>query len=94
MPNQSSWLEGIFTLSKDEIGKRTDTKPFKYILTEGPVVKKSNGTNGKETKNKLDEYKEGLRDYQNSMISKLGNGILFLFFLFFNNGLNINEYLF
>lgn len=44
---------------------------FKYVLTEGPLVKKSNGS-AKETKSKLEEFNDGLRDFKNSMIAKLG----------------------
>lgn len=36
-----------------------------------PDKKKSNGNNTKDTKPKIDEYREGLRDYQTSMIVKL-----------------------
>lgn len=67
---QSAWLEGVISFPKEEFGRKVDTHVFQYILTEGSVAKKTNGN--KETKSKLDEYKEGLRDFQNSMISKLG----------------------
>lgn len=61
--------------AKDEMARKIDSIPFDYILPDGPAPKKSNGaakTNGKETKSKLDEYKEGLRDFQNGQITKLG----------------------
>lgn len=70
-PNQCSWLEGTLTFAKDESARKVDAYLFKYILTEGPAVKKPNGT-PKDNKNKLDEFKEGLRDYQIGMIPKLG----------------------
>lgn len=57
------------------MARKIDSIPFDYILPDGPAPKKSNGaakTNGKETKSKLDEYKEGLRDFQNGQITKLG----------------------
>lgn len=68
---QSSWFEGQIILAKDELGKKVDTNTFQYIITEGPVVKKANGGAPKENKSKMDEYKEGLRDYQCQMIAKL-----------------------
>lgn len=71
IPNQCSWLEGTITFAKDELARKVDSYVFKYVLTEGPPVKKANGT-PKDNKNKLDEFKEGLRDYQIGMIPKLG----------------------
>lgn len=68
---QSSWFEGQIIFAKDELGRKVDTNSFQYIIPEGPVVKKANGGAPKETKNKLDEYKDGLRDYQCQMIAKL-----------------------
>ncbi|KAJ6642679.1 Tripeptidyl-peptidase 2, partial [Pseudolycoriella hygida] len=70
IPNQCSWLEGTITYAKDEAARKVDVHSFKYILTEGPAVKKSNGS-PKDNKNKIDEFKEGLRDYQVGMIPKL-----------------------
>lgn len=70
-PNQCSWLEGTIVYAKDELGKKCDTHCFQYILTEGPLVKKNGTGSPKETKSKLEEYGEGLRDYQVSQISKL-----------------------
>lgn len=51
--------------------KKCDTHCFQYILTEGPSVKKNGTGSPKETKSKLEEYSEGLRDYQVTQISKL-----------------------
>lgn len=59
------------TFAKEEAARKVDTYSFKYILTEGPIVKKPNGT-PKDNKNKTDEFKEGLRDYQMGMLPKLG----------------------
>lgn len=69
-PSQCSWLDGTVTYAKDELGRKVDTVSFQYILIEGPLAKKPNGC-AKENKSKLEEYKEGLRDYQNGMIPKL-----------------------
>lgn len=74
LPAQCSWLSGSIAYVKDEIGRKCDNNCFQYILTEGPAVKK-NGSSPKKNlnnKSKSEEYKEGLRDYQCSMISKLG----------------------
>ncbi|XP_055608253.1 tripeptidyl-peptidase 2 isoform X1 [Uranotaenia lowii] len=70
-PNQCSWLQGTITYAKDEMGKKCDIYSFRYILTEGPPVKKNGGSSPKENKSKFEEYNEGLRDYQVSQIAKL-----------------------
>lgn len=82
VPNQCSWLNGTLSVTKDELGRKVESIPFKYMLTEGPTVKKSNGasgaaaaTMGKDTKSKLDEFNEGLRDFKNNMLPKLGKCI-------------------
>lgn len=67
---QSSWFEGTITFAKDEYGRKVDTHTFSYIITEGPVVKK-NGSSPKESKTKMEEFKEGLRNYKCDFISKL-----------------------
>lgn len=61
--------------AKDETARKIDQIPFEYVLPDGPAVVKKNGSpksNNKEGKSKYDEYLEGLRDYQNGQISKLG----------------------
>lgn len=68
---QSSWFEGQIIFAKDELGRKVDTNSFQYIITEGPVLKKANGGSPKETKTKMEEFKEGLRDFQCQMIAKL-----------------------
>lgn len=68
---QSSWFEGQIVFAKDELGRKVDTNTFTYIITEGPVVKKSNGNSPKETKTKMEEYKEGLRNFKCDFITKL-----------------------
>ncbi|CAG9800674.1 unnamed protein product [Chironomus riparius] len=67
---QSSWFEGTITFVKDEMGRKVDTHAFSYIITEGPMVKK-NGSSPKETKTKMEEFKEGLRNFKCDFISKL-----------------------
>lgn len=76
-PALCSWLQGTFSAPRDEAVRKVDNHSFEYFLPEGPPVKKANGIvkkngNGKETKSKLEEYKEGLRDFQNGQIVKLG----------------------
>jgi tripeptidyl-peptidase II len=79
IPAQCSWLEGSLSLAKEEAGRKIDTNVFQYILSEGPAVKKTSNGAGKDNgKSKSDEYKEGLRDYQNNMIPKLGRFVFFL----------------
>lgn len=68
---QSSWFEGQIIFAKDEMGRKVDTHSFQYFLIEGPTVKKPNGGAPKDVKSKMEEYKEGLRDYQCQMIAKL-----------------------
>lgn len=69
---QSSWFEGQIIFAKDEFGRKVDTHTFQYIINEGPAVKKANGGGApKENKTKMEEFKEGLRDYQCQMIVKL-----------------------
>lgn len=66
--------------AKNEIGRKTDQKPFRYVLADCLHLKKSNNNvtaNGvpKENKNKFDEYKEALRDFKTGQIMKLGKAI-------------------
>lgn len=68
---QSSWFDGQIILPKDELGRKVDVHKFTYIISEGPPVKKNGGSPPKETKTKLDEYKEGLRNYKCDFIAKL-----------------------
>lgn len=85
-PSQCAALQGTISTAKDELARKVDVNNFDYILPDGPSVSKKNGSsksNGKETKSKLDEYKEGLRDYQNSQISKLGEFESIVQFLYF-----------
>lgn len=73
VPSQCSMLVGTLSLAKDETGRKVENIPFKYILTnDGPAAKKSNGNNVKDTKSKLEEFTENLRDLKTSALSKLG----------------------
>lgn len=67
---QSSWFEGQIILAKDELGRKVDVHNFTYIISEGPIVKK-NGSSPKETKTKMEEYKEGVRNFKTDFIAKL-----------------------
>lgn len=70
------------TLVKDEAGRKLEVNNFRYILTEGPAVKKlQNGVpvgspTPKETpaagRNKYDEFKDSVRDFKCGMLTKLG----------------------
>lgn len=68
---QSSWFDGQIILSKDELGRKVDVHKFTYVISEGPIVKKNGSSPPKETKTKMDEYKEGLRNYKCDFIAKL-----------------------
>lgn len=68
-------LQGFMSTFRDESIRKIDQISFDYILPDGPAVAKKNGSskaNNKEGKSKYDEYLEGLRDYQNGQISKIG----------------------
>lgn len=85
VPSQCSWLNGSLSLSKDEAGRKLENNNFRYILVEGPPVKKLStsaptannctNNNGKEAASatrKMDEYKECLRDFNCNMMLKMG----------------------
>ncbi|XP_060515966.1 tripeptidyl-peptidase 2 [Cylas formicarius] len=74
--NPAHYLTGYITYSKDESGKKVDTYPIKYVLTDTSSPKKGGGSNGnvnnaQAEKSKLEEYNESLRDIQTSWISRL-----------------------
>jgi tripeptidyl-peptidase II len=68
---QSSWFDGQIIFAKDELGRKVDTHNFTYVLTEGPTVKKNGNAPAKETKSKMEEYKEGLRNLKCDYVAKL-----------------------
>lgn len=70
--NTAHYLTGYITYAKDESGKKVDTYPIKYFLTDNSSPKKtaSNG-NSSGDKTKADEYNEAVRDLQTSWIAKL-----------------------
>ncbi|CAG9759947.1 unnamed protein product [Ceutorhynchus assimilis] len=71
--NTAHYLSGTITYSKDEVGKKVDSYPIKYFLSENSSPKKtaSNGSNSSPDKSKMDEYTESLRDHGTIWISKL-----------------------
>lgn len=79
--SQCAWLQGVLSTAKDETARKIDQITFDYILPDGPAVVKKNGSsksNNKEGKSKYDEYLEGLRDFQNGQISKLGMNFTYI----------------
>lgn len=68
------YLSGTITYSKDEIGKKADVYPFKYVLPE-PSKKNKNSDSGQEKekeKTKFEEYTEALRDLKVNWLGKMG----------------------
>ncbi|OXU24497.1 hypothetical protein TSAR_010597 [Trichomalopsis sarcophagae] len=74
-----SYLQGTITFCKDEIGKKVDVHPFKYVLSE-PAKKPAsqqnnkNDNNNKDKTTKWDEYNEAMRDLQCTWLAKLEPG--------------------
>lgn len=65
-------MEGTISFSKDELARKCDSTSFQYILSDSAPTKKNNTNGGaKEVKSKINEYREGLRDFQINMIPKL-----------------------
>lgn len=70
--NAAQYLTGYITFVKDDLGKKIDTYPFKYILVEGSMNKKSSSNNEKDKdKTKLDEFNEAVREHKINWISKM-----------------------
>ncbi|XP_064215541.1 tripeptidyl-peptidase 2 isoform X1 [Tribolium castaneum] len=72
--NPAHFLTGYITYCKDDLGKKVDSHPFKYILFDSsPPKKSSNGaaTVDKSDKNKLEECREQVRDLKTQFLSKL-----------------------
>lgn len=66
-------MTGTITYAKDDFGKKADTYPIKYFLTDINVKKsQNNGNNNNSEKTKQDEYNEALRDIKTQWLSKLG----------------------
>ncbi|CAM1330735.1 TPP2 (predicted), partial [Pycnogonum litorale] len=69
-----NYLFGTMTLPKDELGKKADTYPFKYVLTEQMKKTSKSSEKNKPEKSKNEEYTETLRDLKISWINKLDGG--------------------
>jgi tripeptidyl-peptidase-2 len=70
--NPAQLLTGYISYCKDDLGKKVDSHPFKYVLLEGSSKKSSNGTNNSSDKSKLDECKEAVRDLKTQFLGKMG----------------------
>jgi tripeptidyl-peptidase-2 len=69
--NPAQLLTGYISYCKDDLGKKVDSHPFKYVLLEGSSKKSSNGTNNSSDKSKLDECKEAVRDLKTQFLGKM-----------------------
>mgnify|MGYP005985305739 CR=1 FL=1 len=70
--NPAHLLTGYITYCKDDLGKKVDSHPFKYILFDSSSKKSSNGASSNSDKSKLDECKEAVRDIKTQFLSKMG----------------------
>lgn len=72
---QGQYLTGTIAFAKDEIGKKVDVYPFKYILME-PGKKNTSSSSSSKTneKTKWEEYEEAVRDVKISWLSRLDPG--------------------
>ncbi|XP_067010836.2 tripeptidyl-peptidase 2 [Anabrus simplex] len=67
------FLSGTITYAKDDIGKKVDSYPFKYVLQDPPkkaAAPKVTDPKEKE-KTKWEEYTEAVRDLKTSWLSKI-----------------------
>lgn len=69
--NAAHYLTGSITYAKDELGKKAENYPVKYILCE--TGKKTNSKQDKD-KTKMDEYKDALKDLRVQWIAKFDSG--------------------
>lgn len=72
--NQAHLLTGYITYSKDDLGKKVDSHPFKYVIFDSSS-KKSNGVSTNNEKSKLDECKEAVRDCKTQFLAKMGKAV-------------------
>uniref|UniRef100_A0ABD2WWK7 Tripeptidyl-peptidase 2 n=1 Tax=Trichogramma kaykai TaxID=54128 RepID=A0ABD2WWK7_9HYME len=71
-----SYLQGTITFCKDEIGKKVDVHPFKFVLSDS--ARKPMTQNNKSEKEKLtkwEEYNEAMRDLKCNWLAKLAPSI-------------------
>lgn len=66
---QGNYLLGSITYAKDELGKKVDSYPFKFIPHESS---KKAASKGDKDKTKMEEYTEALRDLKTSHLAKMG----------------------
>ncbi|XP_023235229.1 tripeptidyl-peptidase 2-like [Centruroides sculpturatus] len=72
------YLLGTVSFSKDELGKKADSYPFKYIIPEAP--KKASKSTPEKEKSLEEEYKEAIRDLKVSWVAKLPNKVSYELF--------------
>ncbi|XP_018328349.1 tripeptidyl-peptidase 2 [Agrilus planipennis] len=70
--NTTHYLSGFIVYAKDDLGRRVDTYPFKYVFHQGGPIKRSPPpVKYERTRTKKEEYKEILRDLKTTWISKM-----------------------
>ena len=74
--NLGQYLQGTATFAKDEVGKKVDVYPFKYILPDAGK-KKDKSKDKDKKKEDAEAFKEALRDCKISWLSKLGDKALY-----------------
>ncbi|XP_067127626.1 tripeptidyl-peptidase 2 [Centruroides vittatus] len=72
------YLLGTVSFPKDELGKKADSYPFKYIIPEAP--KKASKSTPEKEKSIEEEYKEAIRDLKVSWVAKLPNKVSYELF--------------